>query len=846
MKNKLLPVFLLSLLFFLSAQAGLSQTKKLIHYWHFNCTTTGIHMVSIPADYSTLGNASVNYKPIPGGGPDTTNVNDFMDNYTGDTINQRLGYLGTCIGVFSVRTRNPSDNMQFLWYMPTTGYQNIVIKYETQSSSTTSGQHRQLYAYSLDSAKTFINTGLPLQYDSAGTGWGKVVLDLSSLTSVNNNKKLVFRITFAPPNTGTNGNNRFDNITVEGDTMIAPSFISNPLTEGILGRAYSYTMRAGGSPAPAFSVTGNPAWLSLNDSILSGTPADTGSFGPIVITATNALGSVHQSYTLTISDSIVPVAPAITSTAPATGMVNSLYTYNIKATGVPKPALSVSGNPSWLTLADSTLSGTPPSDGVFGPITITATNIEGTAQQLFTLTVPAAPQITSTAVTMGVEGIAYTYTITITGTPAPSLSVSGNPSWLTLNGNILSGIPTSTGTTGSITITATNTQGSDQQVFSIDVASVPKITSTPVTSAIAGSSYTYNVTATGTPAPEYSISGNPSWLSVTGSTISGIPESSGLIGPITVTATNVASSDAQTFYIYVNNPAVNTSAEKLIHYWHFNNTLPVDGSGGIYFGPNPIPADFSIIGGAALVYKPLSGVVSDTGQVDNLVGDTLNQRMGFGGCCGDVNNAIRTRNPSDSMQFLWYIPTKSYKNIVIKYETELSSLKSGQHEQIFSYSLDSAMTFINNGLPVLSNFADTVWQVVTLDLRSIPEVNDNNNLVLRILYSAPNTGSKGNNRFDNITVEGDKIPVEYVMPEYESEGYSLYPNPASDYITLTSDNDGNRKIEIFNSAGILINQTVMTDRQLLINTSKLSPGLYFVKIKDSNHGIIIKLKFIKQ
>ncbi|MGA1977394.1 MAG: T9SS type A sorting domain-containing protein, partial [Bacteroidales bacterium] len=458
----------------------------------------------------------------------------------------------------------------------------------------------------------------------------------------------------------------------------------------------------------------------------------------------------------------------------------------------------------------------------------------------------AAPQITSTAVTMGVEGIAYTYTITITGTPAPSLSVSGNPSWLTLNGNILSGIPTSTGTTGSITITATNTQGSDQQVFSIDVASVPKITSTPVTSAIAGSSYTYNVTATGTPAPEYSISGNPSWLSVTGSTISGIPESSGLIGPITVTATNVASSDAQTFYIYVNNPAVNTSAEKLIHYWHFNNTLPVDGSGGIYFGPNPIPADFSIIGGAALVYKPLSGVVSDTGQVDNLVGDTLNQRMGFGGCCGDVNNAIRTRNPSDSMQFLWYIPTKSYKNIVIKYETELSSLKSGQHEQIFSYSLDSAMTFINNGLPVLSNFADTVWQVVTLDLRSIPEVNDNNNLVLRILYSAPNTGSKGNNRFDNITVEGDKIPVEYVMPEYESEGYSLYPNPASDYITLTSDNDGNRKIEIFNSAGILINQTVMTDRQLLINTSKLSPGLYFVKIKDSNHGIIIKLKFIKQ
>ena len=124
-----------SLHLFLLCQA---QTKKLIHYWHFNNTVLNVHYRTLPADYSTLGNAVVIYKPIPGGGIDTTSTSDYMDNINpGDTINQRPGYGGCCGGnVYGVRTRNPSDNMQFLWYLPTNAYQNIVIKYETQSSST--------------------------------------------------------------------------------------------------------------------------------------------------------------------------------------------------------------------------------------------------------------------------------------------------------------------------------------------------------------------------------------------------------------------------------------------------------------------------------------------------------------------------------------------------------------------------------------------------------------------------------------------------------------------------------------------------------------------------------------
>jgi hypothetical protein len=326
MKKSFFHVLAFSLVLLIGLSRSNAQTKKLIHYWHFNNTSTGIHLGSIPADYSALGNASIIYKPKSGGGSDTAQA--YMDNLTpdlSDTINQKPGFAGCCGSPnYAVRTRNPSDNMQFLWYVPTNKYQNILLTYTTESSSTGSGQHRQVFAYSIDSALTFITAGLPIAYDSAGLSFGKVRLDLSSIPSVNNNGRFVFKITFTSPNTGTSGNNRFDNITLEGDTMIAPVITSNALTTGIIKRAYSYTIRAEGTPMPVFSVSGNPSWLVLNDSILSGTPSSVDTFGPITITASNALGSSSQVFNLVIADSINPIAPAFTNIAPTAGKIDSL------------------------------------------------------------------------------------------------------------------------------------------------------------------------------------------------------------------------------------------------------------------------------------------------------------------------------------------------------------------------------------------------------------------------------------------------------------------------------------------------------------------------------------------
>jgi outer membrane protein assembly factor BamB len=83
---------------------------------------------------------------------------------------------------------------------------------------------------------------------------------------------------------------------------------------------------------------------------------------------------------------------------------------------------------------------------------------------------PTAPTITSAAPTTATVGELYVYAITATGNPAPTYSVSGNPAWLQLSGNILSGTPGAAGTTGTITVVAENSEGVDTQEFTIGVA----------------------------------------------------------------------------------------------------------------------------------------------------------------------------------------------------------------------------------------------------------------------------------------------------------------------------------------------------------------------------------------
>ncbi|WP_034041866.1 T9SS type A sorting domain-containing protein [Wocania ichthyoenteri] len=67
------------------------------------------------------------------------------------------------------------------------------------------------------------------------------------------------------------------------------------------------------------------------------------------------------------------------------------------------------------------------------------------------------------------------------------------------------------------------------------------------------------------------------------------------------------------------------------------------------------------------------------------------------------------------------------------------------------------------------------------------------------------------------------------------EGLSIYPNPVNNgkqFIYITSKNSLTKKVEIFNALGKQILSTVLIGKEL--NISKLSTGVYILKITESN------------
>lgn len=90
-------------------------------------------------------------------------------------------------------------------------------------------------------------------------------------------------------------------------TLVAPSFTSAPpLPNAFVGMLYSHVFVASGSPAPTFSATGLPAWLSLNPvtGVLAGTPAagDYGTTSTITLIANNGVSpSATQAFSVTVA-----------------------------------------------------------------------------------------------------------------------------------------------------------------------------------------------------------------------------------------------------------------------------------------------------------------------------------------------------------------------------------------------------------------------------------------------------------------------------------------------------------------------------------------------------------------
>lgn len=226
--------------------------------------------------------------------------------------------------------------------------------------------------------------------------------------------------------------------------------------------------------------------------------------------------------------------------------------------------------------------------------------------------------------------------------------------------------------------------------------------------------------------------------------------------------------------------------EEVVHYWNFNQTDKL------------LVPSFTLYDAALRTQLPDGGIAEIThGTGQNFSG--LNARFG-----DDAESHIRVNNPI-GVALVFNLPTTGFSRIRFRYETRRSGQGAGI--QIVEYSINGTDYTEVKRLSVKD--ADPV--LVSLDFSDIVEANNNAAYKIRIRFEQGDGGTSGNNRFDNITLEG--------VPD---EGLNLPPVVAShpgDIFTL--EGAGNLPLsltEIFRDPeGQALNYTVTSQHPGVIN-----------------------------
>jgi len=189
---------------FLFCSGAYSQT--LLHYWNFNNSTSEAALLSpsvkLVAGASLTHNQGINTGGIQSAIQITSNTGQGFD------VTNPNAHNGDAAATH-LRFNNPvGGNLVFA--LPTTGYKDVVVKYATRRSG--QGAHSQIIAYSVD-GNTFTYFTRITPVDGNPT---LQTLDFSAVPGVEDNPHFKIQISFEQGGGGLEGNNRFDNFSLEG------------------------------------------------------------------------------------------------------------------------------------------------------------------------------------------------------------------------------------------------------------------------------------------------------------------------------------------------------------------------------------------------------------------------------------------------------------------------------------------------------------------------------------------------------------------------------------------------------------------------------------------------------
>jgi len=315
----------------------------------------------------------------------------------------------------------------------------------------------------------------------------------------------------------------------------APQITSASTAAATEDQEFTYTA-AGVDPEGAslvWTFSNLPTWLTNDLNTVHGTPLHGHSDTSFTIIASD--GDLTDTLEVTVTVTQVNDAPVLTSATSASATEDIAFTYTATATDEESDQLTYSFTnlPTWLTASATSVTGTP-TEGI-GDTSFTVTVSDGdlTDSQIVTVTVTAvndAPVLTSSSSVTATEDQAFTYTATATDAENDQLSFtfSNLPSWLASGTDNVSGTPAYGDSDTLFTVVVSDGSLTDTLEVTVTVTQVndaPVLTSATSVSATEDETFTYTATATDEESDQltYSFTNLPNWLTVSATSVTGIP-----------------------------------------------------------------------------------------------------------------------------------------------------------------------------------------------------------------------------------------------------------------------------------------------------------------------------------